>query len=98
MNHLGEVEIKLGDKIYNIKFTNKALFKVQHELKIKGLAELFNRIEQLDLLAIFTLLRHGLNVEKSVDQLMDYDLSLQDIAVKLAEALTAALGTPDQDK
>ena len=97
MNLLAEKLIKVGEKEVNLKLSNKALYRAQKELNRRGLVEMIAGLDQMDLETIVCLMKHCSQQPLSMDELLEADLQLMDIALWLAEGM-AAMFTPNQEK
>jgi histidyl-tRNA synthetase len=90
---LSEVRFKIGKESFTLKATNKRLYDVLEDLGCDNkLLSLLDMIDKLDMNAIFTLFKHFSGDERSVEELMDLDITIMKLAEHVSKSLTMALG------
>lgn len=90
---LSEVKLKIGKEAFVLKATNRALFEAMRDLGCDNkLSKLLNMIDELDLLAIFTLFKYFAKDERSVEDLMDLEVSAVEVGNMVGNALSQGLG------
>lgn len=100
--HRGEVDVELGGKIRQLRFTFHALALVEEKLGLTSIEEVFPRLQAKSLRVVITLLWAGLIhdepelTEREVGE-MDFDLSAAMLAAGEALALCFRGSIPATD-
>ena len=73
------MKVQLGEKEYNLKYNNKALFKIEKSLDI-SIVNLFQDLKELEKIStIFVIIHSGIQEEVSFDEFSDL-ASFEDVA------------------
>lgn len=88
MNLLGEYILELKNSKKLLKLTNKALYQTQVDLNKKGLLDIIQALDTMDLMVIYKLASNcAVNKDLSVEQLLEEDINLVELAQYLAQQI-----------